>query len=302
MTSSATTKRIQAPPPPISSHAGAVGSPYVRLIRPRQWIKNGFVLAPALFAGVFTDGGAVLRAFAAAILFCLTASAIYVLNDLADAPRDRQHAAKRLARPIASGAVSPRAAVLLIASLLSLVAAGCVWLLPVALPLSAYVVLNAAYSYRLKHIPVVDLFCVATGFVLRVWAGARAVDVPLSSWMLITTMALALYLAAVKRRQELSINGPDGRVVLRSYSVSLLDQYAQTASIASVVFYALYVIDVRPELVVSIPFVLFGVFRYWYMVQTLSQGESPTEALWGDRPLIVTILAWVGSCMYALWP
>ena len=272
-----------------------------RLLRPRQWIKNAFVLAPTLFAGLYLDGGAVLRALAAAGVFCVASSLVYVVNDLADLEADRQHAAKRHARPLASGAVSVSAARGVLIVLAVLLVAGGIALPAVSGAIACYLALNLAYSLKLKRIPVVDLFCIATGFVLRVFAGALAVEVPLSSWMLITTLCLALYLAAIKRRQELAAGG-SSRVVLGSYSVELLDRYAELSSISAIVFYSLYVIDVRPALVITIPLVLFGVFRYWYMVRTLDVGESPTEALWGDWPLMLTVLAWAGLSAYALWP
>ncbi|HEX5724535.1 MAG TPA: decaprenyl-phosphate phosphoribosyltransferase [Longimicrobiaceae bacterium] len=289
-----------ARPAPVPAPA-APRWPLVRLLRPRQWIKNGFVLAPTLFAGLFPHGPSVLRALAAAALFCVASSLVYVVNDLVDLESDRLHAAKRHSRPLAAGTVSPAAARLLLVALGAVLAASGVIFPAVGGVLAVYLVLNVAYSLKLKHVPVVDLFCVAAGFVLRVYAGAVAVAVPLSSWMLITTLCLALYLAAVKRRQELAAGG-GARAVLGSYSVELLDRYAELASISAIVFYSLYVVAVRPALVVTIPLVLFGVFRYWYMVRTLEVGESPTEALWGDWPLLLTVLAWAGLSAYALWP
>lgn len=273
-----------------------------RLLRPRHWVKNAFVPAPAVFAGVFTDPGDAARALAAAGVFCLAASAVYVFNDLLDAPTDRLHPVKRHARPLASGALSMATGRLVLCVLLAALAVSMIAFPAPAAAIGAYLALNVAYTLKLKHVAVVDLFCIASGFVLRVYAGARAVDVPLSSWMLITTMALALYLAAVKRRQELATSGHEARRVLGSYTLPLLDGYAQTAASASVVFYSLYVIDVRPQLAVTVPFVLLGIFRYSYLVQTRQVGESPTDALWSDVPLILTILGWGALCVYAFLP
>lgn len=278
------------------------GKAVARLLRPRQWVKNAFVLAPAVFAGVYLQADPVVRAVAAAALFCVASSAVYTFNDLLDVDRDRIHPVKRWTRPIASGAISVERARVVLGVLVVLLCAGLVALPAVALPVGAYIALNAAYTLRLKHVPVVDLFCIAGGFALRVYAGARAVDVPLSSWMLITTLSLALYLAAVKRRQELATSGGEARAVLGAYTVALLDQYAQTAASASIVFYSLYVIDVRPELAITVPFVLMGMFRYSYLVQSRNLGESPTEALWSDAPLILTILAWGAVVVYQMWP
>jgi 4-hydroxybenzoate polyprenyltransferase len=273
-----------------------------RLIRPRHWVKNAFVLAPAVFASVFTLPGNALKGFAAFGMFCLAASAVYVFNDLLDAPGDRLHPVKRHARPLASGALSMTTGRLVLAGLVAALIASML-LFPAPAPaIGAYILLNAAYTLWLKHVAVVDLFCIASGFVLRVYAGARAVDVPLSSWMLITTLALALYLAAVKRRQELATSGPEARRVLANYTLPLLDGYAQTAASASIVFYSLYVIDVRPQLAITVPFVLLGIFRYSYLVQTRQVGESPTDALWTDLPLILTILGWGALCVYTFLP
>lgn len=272
------------------------------LMRPRQWVKNGFVLAPLFFAGVFMEAWAIERSLTAFVLFCLASSATYVLNDLRDVESDRRHPRKALTRPIAAGVVSPRAAIVLMFLLYAMVAAG--WFIaPAAVGVIAcYLLLNAAYSLVLKHQPVIDIFTIAIGFVLRVYAGAVALGVPLSSWMFITTLCLALYLAAVKRRQELSRNGAEARKVLERYSVALVDRYAEISATGALVFYSLFVVSAKPQLVVTIPLVLFGLFRYWYVVEVLDAGESPTDALLADWQLMATVLGWVGVCAWALWP
>ena len=136
--------------------------------------------------------------------------------------------------------------------------------------------------------------------MLRVWAGAQALQVPISSWMFVTTLCLALYLAALKRRQELLQSGSDARAVLQKYSVSLVDRYAEIAATGALLFYSMFVMSVRPQLVVSIPLVLFGLFRYWYVVDELDGGESPTDALLRDWPLLITVLAWVAVCVWTM--
>jgi len=226
---------------------------------------------------------------------------VYLLNDLMDLERDRQHPKKRRTRPLAAGSVRVSTARVLLGAIYLLLILG-LWGWPrVAAPIGLYLGINAAYSVRLKQVPVVDLFCVASGFLLRVFAGAQAIDVPLSSWMLITTLCLALYLAAIKRRQELETSGAEGRAVLESYSVSLLDRYAEMSGVAALLFYGLYVIEVRPALAISIPFVLFGLFRYWYLVERQGAGESPTDALWNDLPLAITVAAWGALSAYVVW-
>jgi decaprenyl-phosphate phosphoribosyltransferase len=272
----------------------------VRLLRPRQWIKNGFVLAPLIFSGEFAHPEAVVNALIATALFCAASSATYVFNDLIDRRADAAHPVKSRTRPIASGAVSPSAARSLLVALYALVLAGFAWNPATAAVAVGYVVLNIAYTLRLKHVPVIDIFTLAAGFVLRVYAGAVALDVPLSSWMLATTLSLALYLAAVKRRDELAASGDGARSVLRYYTLPLLDRYAQTAALSALMFYGLFVVTIRPKLNVTLPLVLFGLFRYWYIVETGRTSESPTDAVWSDWPLILTVIAWAAVCVWRL--
>ena len=165
-----------------------------------------------------------------------------------------------------------------------------------------YLSLNLAYTLVLKHQPVIDIFTVAIGFVLRVYAGAMALSVPVSSWMFVTTLCLALYLAAVKRRQELTQSGIEGRKVLEHYSVSLVDCYAEMSATAALLFYSLFVMTARPEMIITIPFVLYGLFRYWFVVDSLDGGESPADAFLSDWQLLLTVIIWVGVCAWALWP
>jgi 4-hydroxybenzoate polyprenyltransferase len=272
----------------------------IDLARPRHWIKNAFVLAPLVFAGSFLDPRAIALALAATALFCLASSAVYVLNDLLDVEKDRRHPVKRLTRPLAAGWLKPRTA-WLFWGLLQLVLLSA-WALPLsaALAIDLYLLLNAAYSLKLKQVPVVDVFCVSSGFVLRVCAGAWAIQVPVSSWILVTTLCLGLYLATLKRHQELASNGDAGRAVLGAYTPALLERYAQLSATSTIVFYGLFITTVRPALAVTIPLVLFGLFRYWYLVEACGEGESPTDLLWRDIPLIVTVLAWGSLSLLAI--
>jgi 4-hydroxybenzoate polyprenyltransferase len=271
-------------------------------MRPKQWIKNGFVLAPLIFTGKFLDLTAIVEALTATLLFCLAASSAYIVNDIQDRDRDRLHPKKSKTRPIASGAVSITAAITLLLGLYGLLITVGLTMPPVLAVTLAYLCLNWAYSFWLKHQPVLDIFTVAAGFVLRVFAGALALTVPLSSWMFITTFCLALYLAAIKRRQELGQRGTEGRKVLESYSVALVDRYAEMAATGALIFYSLFVMSAKPQLVVSIPFVLFGLFRYWFVVESLQGGESPTDALVADKQLLATVSIWILACAWALWP
>lgn len=238
----------------------------------------------------------------AALLFCIASSATYIINDMHDIERDRRHPKKSKTRPLASGAVSISAALVLLAGLYGLLVWG--WFVAplVVYVIVGYLVLNLAYTFFLKHQPVVDIFTIAIGFVLRVYAGAVALAVPVSSWMFITTLCLALYLAAVKRRQELSQSGTEGRKVLEKYTVSLVDRYAEMSATGALVFYSMFVMSAKPDLVITVPLVLFGLYRYWFVVEALDGGESPTDALISDWPLLLTVMLWVAACAWALWP
>lgn len=274
----------------------------IQLMRPKQWVKNGFVFAALVFSGEFLDADAVSSVLLAALLFCVGSSATYVINDLKDIERDRRHPKKSKSRPLAAGTVTVPAALVLLAGLYAVLAAG--WLMAprVVAVIAGYLVLNLAYTFVLKHQPVLDIFTIAAGFVLRVYAGAMALDVPVSSWMFITTLCLALYLAAVKRRQELSQSGTEGRKVLEKYTVSLVDRYAEMSATGALLFYSMFVVSSKPDLVITIPLVLFGLFRYWFVVEALDGGESPTDALLADWQLLLTVLLWVAACAWALWP
>lgn len=274
----------------------------IKLIRPKQWVKNGFVLAPLVFTGAFLDADAINHALQAVMLFCVASSATYIINDIHDIESDRRHPHKSKSRPLAAGTVSVSAALILLAVLYAVLVWGWFITPKVVMVIIAYLVLNLAYTYVLKHQPVVDIFTIAIGFVLRVYAGAMALDVPVSSWMFITTLCLALYLAAVKRRQELNRSGTEGRKVLEKYSVSLVDRYAEMSATGALVFYSMFVMSARPELVITVPLVLFGLFRYWFVVESLDGGESPTDALLADWQLLLTVVLWVVTCAWALWP
>lgn len=273
-----------------------------QLLRPKQWVKNTFVLAPLIFSGEFLFPGAAINALLAMLLFCLAASSAYIVNDLRDVERDRQHHQKSKSRPLASGAVSVPAALILLTLLYTILALGWFLFPGVITVIVGYLLLNLAYTFALKQQPVVDIFTIAIGFVLRVYAGAVALDVPVSFWMFITTLCLALYLAAIKRRQELRQHGKEGREVLEQYSLSLIDRYAEMSATGALLFYSMFVVSSRPELVITIPLVLFGLFRYWFVVEVLDGGESPTDALLSDWQLMATAMLWTSVCVWTLWP
>lgn len=274
----------------------------IKLVRPKQWVKNSFVFAPLIFAGEFLHLDSIYSTLLAAFLFCLAASAVYIVNDLKDIEKDRIHPEKSKNRPLASGQVSPQFAIILLILLYIVLISFWAMVPNVIYVIFIYLVLNWAYTFKLKHEPVIEIFIVAFGFVLRVYAGAMALTVPVSHWMFITTLSISLYLASIKRRQELLQSGSQSRGVLAYYSITLIDRFAEMSAVTAVVFYSLYVMEVQPKLIVSVPLVIFGLFRYWYIVETLKGGESPTDVIIQDKQILLTVLLWVGCCIWVLLP
>jgi 4-hydroxybenzoate polyprenyltransferase len=274
-------------------------------LRPHQWTKNLLVLAPLALAKHLFELGPLLSALAAFALFCGLSGTVYLLNDVADFERDRVHPLKRK-RPVASGALPVRtaagAAVVLGLACLGLSAAlGRAF----ALCALAYLALNLLYSFRLKEIVIVDVLSVSLGFVLRPVAGAVAVGVVISEWLLVCTILLALFLVLSKRRHELtSLNDEASghRKILAEYSPYLLDQMIAVVTASCVTAYAFYTTapDTREKyqtdkLVWTLPFVLYGIFRYLYLVHQKEQGGSPSDVLLTDRPLLVAVALWAAA-------
>jgi 4-hydroxybenzoate polyprenyltransferase len=297
----------------------------LRALRPQQWVKNIFVLAAVVFARGDVqvqkpdDYSDVLRSLLAFGAFCLGASAIYLVNDVLDVESDRAHPEKRH-RPIASGAVSvPLALLAALGCALGAVALGTRaegWPTSVVWVLFAYMALNVAYSTKLKHVVLLDVFCIATGFVLRVKAGGLAAHYDVSYWLMLCTLFLALFLGLCKRRAEIDLLGEDGgthRVNLKHYTVGYLDQMTTLLAAVTVVFYTMY--TVAPEnqdkfgeghhLIYSVPFVVFGLARYLFLVSTQRGGGSPTRVLLGgDALFVLNALAWagvVGAVVFGPW-
>jgi 4-hydroxybenzoate polyprenyltransferase len=277
-------------------------SDLITLLRPKHWVKNGFVIAPLIFAGQFTSNAALMEVLITFVLFSIAASAVYIVNDIRDIESDQRHPTKAKKRPLASGRLAVSQAIGLLILLYGMLGVGYFIQPEVVGVILAYLLLNFAYSYYLKYQPVLDIFTIAIGFVLRVYAGAVAIGVPLSAWMFITTLMLALFLGAIKRRQELVGSGDEGRAVLNQYTLPMVDKYAEMSAVGSLIFYSLFVMSARPEMVVTIPFVIFGLFRYWFIVESTGRGESPTEALLKDVQLLVNILIWIAVCIWQLWP
>lgn len=274
---------------------------HLALLRPRHWVKNVFVLIPLLLAGSLASPTAILDALAAAGLFTVAACAVYVFNDLQDAEADRRHPIKRYTRPIAAGEVSRRQARRLLAGLVALLAAGGLLEPLVIAPIGAYLAINLAYSVYLKRVPVVDVFCVASGFGLRVYAGAIAIGVAVPPWLVAAVVCLAASLAVTKRRREQAAHGPTGRTVLDAYSQEGLVDGGLLAAIGALACYTAYLVTARPELWLTLPLVLVGLVRYRFLVEARGHGEAPVRLLLRDRPLAATVTGWIGAATLAIW-
>ena len=274
----------------------------IRCLRPAQWAKNLFVLAPLVFAQGLLEGDRLLRGVVAFAIFCAASSTVYLFNDLRDREADRQHPLKRH-RPLAAGTLPVWVAVAAMAVLLVVTAAGGAWLGAAFLVVVAlYLLLNLAYTLGLKRVVILDVMIIAVGFVLRVLAGGAAVGVEVSRWLLLCTIFLALFLAFSKRRHEIELlreKAAGQRRVLDHYSPAFLDQMINVVTASAVVSYALYA--VAPEttqrfhtedLVYTIPLVLFGIFRYLYLVYQRPGEDSPTEAILHDPPFLINLLLW----------
>ena len=272
-------------------------------MRPEQWLKNGFVLAPIVFSGLIGDPNAWVRTVLAVAAFCAASSAVYLVNDVIDREADRSHPIKKN-RAIASGEVSVTTALVVAVILVAAAAVVSVWLggwFPAVL--AAYILLVLLYSALLKRAVFLDVLVVAAGFVLRVVGGAVAINVPVSAWILVVAYLLALYLALGKRRSELVLLGAEAgnhRVVLGHYTLPMVDQAISVVLGATVLAYALY--TVAPDtvakvgsegLLATVPIVLYGLFRYLYLLHRHELGGSPTRALLTDRPLLVCVVVWL---------
>ena len=268
----------------------------VAALRPRQWSKNLLLFAGIVFAAELDDPRRWLLACVAFVAYCAASSGAYLVNDVRDAEYDRAHPTKRL-RPIARGELSPRAALALAAAL----AAGAVALtvslgpLPLAL-LGAFVALQLAYSLGLKHVVLIDVLAIGGLFVLRAAAGAAAVDVRISPWLLLCTALLALFLGLAKRRGELVLAGAEetpARPALEGYSLALVDQLVSIVAASTIIAYSLYTFTAHSTaMMATIPFVLFGVFRYLLLVHRHQAGEEPETVLYSDLPILACVAAW----------
>lgn len=283
---------------------------YAKLLRVTSWAKNLFVFVPLIFAKHLFDTHEVLEVASGFILFSIAASAIYVVNDIFDAKKDAIHPLKKT-RPIASGKVSANEAKIISIILFGIVASlsfvmnhsfvAIVWF---------YIILNLLYTNYLKQIVIVDIFCIALGFMLRVIGGALIISVNISSWLILTTLFLSLFLAVMKRRVEIatSENAVEQRNVLKEYSLSFIDQISSITGGGVIISYALYTVSERTILmfgseyfVFTTIFVIFGIFRYMYLVFKRDKGENVVDALISDWPMIINAALYIITALLFIY-
>jgi len=277
---------------------------YIRAARPQHYLKNLFVFAPLIFAERFYDLNSNINTFITFIIFSLSASAVYYLNDLFDKTEDAKHPIKKY-RPIASGNISV-CNVILIYILLSVISLfiAFFWLnISTVGIILIYLILNILYSWKLKHIVLLDVFIVSSGFVLRILAGGFSINAHISEWLILCVILLSLFLALAKRRQELlstnSIKKNITRKVLDDYTETLLDQLIAITAGLSITSYSLYTILNKnfENLIYTVPIVIYGIFRYLYLIYKKGSGANPEKELYKDKHILFSIIIWVSMAV-----
>lgn len=280
-------------------------------MRPEQWIKNVFIFLALIFSRNFFHPDLLLNVSVGFILFCLASSSVYIFNDIRDRDYDRAHPEKSR-RPIAAGLLRVDT-IGLIAFLLATLPLTAAYLLNpfFFLVLVAYLIINLFYTLRLKNVVILDVMCIASGFVLRVLAGTLLAGVAATDWLYICTITLSLFLGFSKRRQELAVLGDHAesqRKVLSEYSLPFLDQMINVATACTVMSYALYTISPvtverfgTSDLIVTIPFVLYGIFRYLYLLHKKELGGNPATAILRDVPLVLNALLWLAAVVFVIY-
>jgi len=285
---------------------------YLKLIRTHQWVKNVFVFVPLLFSHNLFEKEYFLTTLSAFFVFSLASSAIYVINDLIDIEADRSHPLKKN-RPLPSGDISKSSAVITFIAILIVIGV----LLPnfnyyFIICIAAFIVLNVLYTFYFKHIVILDVFSIAAGFTLRVLAGAFVINVPISSWLILTTMFISLFLGVMKRHSELTLTpeneNSSSRKVLAEYSLNFANQMATVAAAGVIICYALYTVAPRTvsvfsteNLIYTTPFVVFGIFRYMYLEYMSNKGENTTKIIATDLPMIVTVILYIVTTVLIIY-
>ena len=278
----------------------------LKTMRPKQWTKNLIVFAGIIFSQNIFVPGQLLMTFFAFLAFCILSGSVYIVNDIIDIEKDRVHPIKKY-RPLASGRLSASSAAGFVVITTALSLGGAFWLNRnfgfVAL---AYFLITLAYSFKLKNVVIIDVLTIAIGFILRAVAGSVVIRVSISPWLLVCTFLLALFLALTKRRHELLLleaNAHSHRKILDEYGPLMLDQMISVVTSSTVMAYSLYTFTSGHSIYLmgTIPFVIYGIFRYQYLVHRQDIGGSPEVALFRDLPMVVNILLWVSSCSLILY-
>ena len=277
---------------------------YIRLIRVPQWIKNTFLFVPLLFSLNLFEIDFLEKTIAGFLIFCLTSGIVYIVNDISDIEADRAHPVKK-DRPLAAGRISIKSAYILVVALAVPVIISLLFFnYKFGILLFSYFLLNVFYSLSFKHIVILDIFSIAAGFMIRVISGAFIINVEISYWLILTTMFISLFLASMKRHSELKLllkeQNNATRKVLSEYSTNLTGQISTIAASAVIICYALYTVSQRTitvfgseRLIYTTPFVVFGIFRYMYLVYINDEGENTTQMMITDIPMIITVFLYV---------
>lgn len=283
----------------------------VKSLRVQQWIKNFFVFAPLIFSQNVFNLPLLIKSSLAFVLFCLLSGAAYILNDIQDLEEDKIHPVKSK-RPLVSGKVKKNHAIIACVFLVLFGLIGA-YLLNVHffIALLIYFILQIAYSGWLKHVVIIDVFLIATGYLIRVIAGGLAIEIQLSPWLFICTILIALFLALSKRRHELVLldkNAEIHRAILKEYTPQLLDQMISVVTASTVISYCLYTVSSETvakfgtkNLLFTVPFVLYGIFRYLYLVHQKDEGGSPEALIIKDKPLLIDLFLWISTAMLILY-
>ncbi|HEY5124585.1 MAG TPA: decaprenyl-phosphate phosphoribosyltransferase [Ignavibacteria bacterium] len=284
----------------------------IKLIRVRQWIKNFFCFAPILFAGQLLNTELFTKNILAFLAFCAVSSSVYIINDIIDVEADRAHKKKRF-RPIASGEISIKQAVIILIIIIAItVLLSALINIYFVITVAAYFIINLLYSVKVKHVVILDVFFISLGFMLRLIGGAAAIHVSLSSWMILTAIFISLFLAISKRRAELSQIEQDNldkqRKVLNYYGIEFTDQMNTIAATGTIICYALYTVSEKAvstfhteNLIYTTPFVIYGIFRYLYLIHQKNLGESPTQIVTKDIPIMLNTLIWLIVSVFIIY-
>ena len=274
---------------------------YIKLMRPKHYIKNLFVFAALLFSGEIFNAQAIKSSILSFIAFCLICSCVYTMNDVVDVEKDKVHP-KKCKRPIASGKITKNKGILfaIILAIISIILSAYVNKMLLFI-IGLYLINNILYSFKLKNIVLLDAFSIAIGFVLRVWAGAISINVPVSSWIILCTLFLSLFLAFGKRQKEISLlkdGAGSHRKILKSYDEDFLNKMLTITLTITLVCYALYTSTnvENQSMIFTTIFVAFGALRYSYVIHTTDEG-NPTDVVLSDKPILITLLLWVISCL-----